>query len=93
MYIYFHDFYAQSITPDCDENGGKKESVDECIDKEFAKMTLDNTVHVSPEVVSESIRKLPKEKSCGPDKVVYEHLQIANDIVSIYLANLYTSML
>ena len=48
---------------------------------------------MSPEVVSESIRNLPKGKSCGPDKVVYELLQIVNDIVSIYLANLYTSML
>jgi hypothetical protein len=53
----------------------------------------DTNATVSATTIADLIKSCPKGKACGPDKITYKHLIIANEIRSPLLANLFTGML
>ncbi|KAH3863416.1 hypothetical protein DPMN_026404 [Dreissena polymorpha] len=68
---YFTDLNTPSNLHDFDaelEHCAKQE-----VDETFRGLSPDQDVTVSPALVAEGIKTLPKGKACGPDNITHEH--------------------
>ena len=90
-YSYIKDLYSPS---DDNNYDATFENVISSNLNDYVNTLLpDTSAIVLPEVVSDAIAECSRVKSCGYDKIQYEHLIYAKDILAPVLANIFTCML